>query len=222
MSQKLTETQSRTQKPLTSGSVEQLNLPSLWNDDGEPHPAWSTPATEDDVAEAAKYLITAVEPDASDQRAKTIFRLLKTQDYSRAELLLAMKKLPFDPEASHNYGRGFNPADVERIVEENRKTRARLQQPLSSEQRDEMIAEHPEEIAPDAFHCCGFNAYDEPQWRYAPNPDTKREDINPEPKTPNPDLGEGRPGAARDSSETDGDTVDLGSFLNQVQEQADQ
>lgn len=188
-------------------------MPKLWDEDGTPHPAWSVEADEEEYEKAAAYLVAAVEPEASEGRMQTIARLLKTRDYTRAELLLAMKRLPFDPEASHNYGRGFNPADVERIVGEQRKTRARLQQPLSSEQRDEMIAEHPEEIDPDAFHCCGFNAYDEPQWRYAPNAEA-------DPKEPNPDLGESRPGASRESSDTEGDALGLGAVLEEAQEKA--
>jgi len=206
-------TQNSALKKIGSGSPEQQPVPDLWAEDGSPHPAWSVQAQEEEYEQAAAYLVAAVEPEASEGRMQTISRLLKTRDYSRAELLLAMKRLPFDPDASHNYGRGFNPADVERIVEEHRKTRARLQQPLSSEQRDEMIAEHPDEIDPDAFHCCGFNSYDEPQWRYAP-------DADAEPKEPNPDLGEARPGASRQSSDTGGDAKPLGDLLEEAQEKA--
>jgi len=122
-----------------------------------------------------------------------------------------MKRLPFDPDASHNYGRGFNPADVERIVEEHRKRRTRLQHPLSSRQRDEIIAEHPEKIDPDAFHCCGFNSYDEPQWMYAP-------DAEAEPKESNPDLGESLPGRNRQESDTGEETAALGEILDEAQE----
>lgn len=205
--------QNNVPKKIGNGSPEQQTLPRLWDESGEPHPAWSVEATDEEYRNAAIYLVAAVEPEASESRMKTIVRLLKTRDYSRAELLLAMKRLPFDPEASHNYGRGFNPADVERIIEESRKTRARLQQPLSSEQRDEMIAEHPGEIDPDAFHCCGFNEYDEPLWRYAPN-------VDSEPRQPTPDLGEARPGAGRTSSDTDGETKVLGEILDEAQEKA--
>jgi hypothetical protein len=189
-----------------------LTTPALWTDEGKPHPAWSTPATEEDYAEAAKHLIAAVEPEASEQRSKMIYRLLKTREYSRAELLLVMQELPFDPDAAHNYGKGLNPADVERIITEHRKTRTRLQQPISSEQRDEMIAEHPEEIDPDAFHCCGFSAYDEPLWRYAP-------DADAEPKEPTPELPDHQPGAARQESDTGGSTVDFGKLIEEIPEE---
>ncbi|WVM01038.1 hypothetical protein [Salinibacter phage 6_8] len=177
-----------------------MTTPALWTDEGEPHPAWTTPATEEDYATAAKHLLAAVEPEASDQRSKMIYRLLRTREYSRAELLLVMKELPFDPDASHNYGKGLNPADIERIVEENRQTRRRLTRPMDSETRDEFITEHGAD--PDAFHCCGFDKYDEPLWRYAPNPDTKREDIDPSPKEPRPELPEDTPGASRQESDT--------------------
>ena len=159
--------------------------------------------------------MAAVEPDASDSRMQTVARLLKTRDYTRAELMLAMKELPFDPEASHNYGKGFNPADVERIVSEHRKLRQKLSQPLSSEDRDELIAEHPEKIDPDAFHCCGFNSYDEPLWRYAP-------DVDTDPKKPKPDLGESLPGRTRDESDTGGDPASLGAIMDEAQEHVDE
>jgi len=190
-------------------------VPELWDEAGNPHPAWQVEASEEEHEQAAAYLVAAVEPEASEGRMQTIARLLKTRDYSRAELLLAMKRLPFDPDASHNYGRGFNPADVERIIQDNRKTRARLQQPLSSEQRDEMIAAHPEEIDPDAFHCCGFNEYDEPLWRYAP-------EAEADPKEPNPDLGQARPGASRQSSDTGRDAKPIGDILEEAKERAEE
>lgn len=151
-----------------------------------------------------------VEPEAPEGRPTTMYRALKTRGYSRAELLLAMKQLPFDPDASHNYGRGFNPADVERIISEHRKARTRLTQRLTSKQRDQLIAEFPDEIDPDAFHCCGFNSYDEPLWRYAP-------DVDSEPQEPNPDLGASLPGKDRKRQDTNGPT-DLGSILDEAQE----
>ena len=165
-------------------------------------------------------MITAVEPEASDKRVRTITRLLKSRDYTRAELLLAMKRLPFDPDASHNYGRGFNPADVERIIDENRELRQKLSRPLSSEERDELITEHSAKIDPDAFHCCGFNKYDEPRWRYVPDPETKRPDVDPEPKEPNPDLGESLPGRHREDADVDGPTSFEG-LVSEAKEKAD-
>jgi len=212
MADQTTETQNSALTKIGSGSPEQQALPDLWDEAGNPHPAWSVKAAEEEVEQAAAYLVAAVEPEASDSRMQTVTRLLKTRDYSRAELLLAMKRLPFDPDASHNYGRGFNPADVERIVEENRTTRARLQQPLSSEQRDEMIAEHPKEIDPDAFHCCGFNSYDEPLWRYAPS-------VESQPKEPEPGLGESLPGRRQQKSDTGGEAAELGEILDNAQEE---
>jgi len=169
------------------------------------------PAEDEEYTQAAAYLMAAVEPEASDSRMKTVARLLRTRDYTRAELMLAMKELPFDPEASHNYGKGFNPADVERIVDEHRTLRRRLTQPLSSEDRDNLIAEFSDKIDPDAFHCCGFNSYDEPLWRYAP-------DVEAQPKEPQPDLGESLPGRNRDEDDAQG----ISSFEGLVSEAQEQ
>lgn len=148
-----------------------------------------------------------VEPEAPEGRPTTMYNALKTRDYSRAELLLVMKELPFDPDASHNYGRGFNPADVQRIVDEHRALRARLGQALTSEQRDELIASFPDEIDPDAFHCCGFNSFDEPLWRYAPH-------VEADPKRPTPELDNELPGRGRQRDEDGHEPVQLGEALD--------
>jgi hypothetical protein len=211
-------TETRQSNDLTkigSASPEQQPLPEIWDENGAPHPAWSVEAGPEEYEQAAAYMVAAVEPSASEGRMQTVTRLLKTRDYSRAELLLAMKRLPFDSDASHNYGRGFNPADVDRIVEEHRTLRAKLSQPLSSDDRDELIAEHPEKIDPDAFHCCGFNSYDEPQWMYAP-------DAGAEPKEPNPDLGESLPGRNRQESDTGEEAAALGEIIKEAQDKAEE
>jgi len=184
------------------------------SEDGSPHELWDVPAEPEDYDAAATVLISAVEPEASEQRVAFLARLLKTKEYSKAEIALVMKELPFDPEASHNYGRGFNPADIQRIVDEHRTLRARLDQRLSSSQRDDLIAEFPEEVDPDGFECAGFNEYDEPLWYYAP--DVDHEDA-PEPR---PQLGDGTPGAARQESDTDGEVAPVGQILNEAQQHA--
>jgi len=185
------------------------------NEEGDPHELWEVPAEEDDYNAAATFLISAVEPEASEQRVAFLTRLLKTREYSKAEVALVMKRLPFDPEASHNYNRGFNPADVERIVDEHRTLRARLRQRLSSDQRDDLIAAFPDEIDPDGFECAGFNEFDEPLWYYAP---TIKAASAPD---PTPDLGEARPGAARQDSDTGGEPAAVGDLLDKAQEHAE-
>lgn len=121
------------------------------------------------MSEATTHLLTLCEPDASDQRAVMLTRMLDSYDYSRAELMLAMREVPRDPEASHNYGGGFNLADVHRVIEKNRQMRARLKQALTRKARDELLTEYPETLDGDDFKCCGFNEHDKPLYRYAPN-----------------------------------------------------
>jgi len=143
-------------------------MPPVVAEDGDPHPAWSVPAGEDDYNDAAIFLLSAVEPEAEAPRAQFVAQILKTREYSRAELALVMRELPFDPDASHNYGGGLNPADVQRIVDRHRELRARLTQKITSEQRDDLIAEFPEELDPDGFRIAGWTQSDDPLWRYAP------------------------------------------------------
>ena len=108
-----------------------------------------------------------IEPDASKDRSRLIGCLMAMRDYTRAELLLAMQRVPFDSRASHNYGRGFNAADVERVVAEHRKLRAMLTRTLTDFQRRKLCDEFPTEIHPDHFGVCGYDADDRPLYVYA-------------------------------------------------------
>lgn len=184
----------------------------MTNDEGDPHPAWTVEADAEDYKNAAKFLVSAVEPEASPERAAFLARLLRTKEYTKAELGLVMRELPFDPDASHNYGKGFNPADVQRIVDEHRELRARLNQKLTSEQRDDLIARCPKEIDPDDFECAGFDEHDNPLWMYVPG--IEHSDA-PEPQ---PHLDNGSP-PSRDREDAEGmvafdeATRDLGEQL---------
>jgi hypothetical protein len=140
-----------------------LPLPSVTDD-----AAWSTPAAPGDVAEAAAHFVAACEPAAGPDRIAGVARLLSTRSYTTAELLAAMRDLPFDPEASHNYGRGLNLADVERIVARYRQRRARLRQSITAATRDDLLAEC-SDLDPEDFHCCGFDERNAELYRYAPN-----------------------------------------------------
>lgn len=189
-------------------------MPDLWTEDGEPNPLWKVPATAEDYSQAATYFVAAVEPSAGAERMQMITRLLKTKEYSRAELLLAMKELPHDPEASHNYGNGFNAADVSRVVEENRRLRRALTHPVSTERKNELIVEHGDEIDDDAFHVCTYDKYDNPMWRYAPNTDG-------DPQEPTPETEDTLPGAHRErDDERTNTTQELGDILDEAQRKA--
>lgn len=186
-------------------------MPDFWDSEGNEHPSWSIEATEEEVMEAAAFLITAVEPEASDQRVQMIARLLKMRDYTRAELLLVMRELPFDSDAAHNYGRGLNPADVERIIQANREIRAKATKLMSSQERDELIAKCPDRVDPDDFHLSTYNSYDEPLWAYNPGLDSN-------PRQPRPKLEESTPGKYRSRDEDSGDILELGPLLDRVLE----
>lgn len=128
---------------------------------------WKLPATASDIQAAAAHLIAAVEPEASSERVAVVTRLLAAYGYTRAELLLAMRELPRDPEASHNFGRGLNLADVERIVRGSRQMRARLLRPATMSAITALVEAHPELSLQD-FRCCGFDERGERLYRYAP------------------------------------------------------
>lgn len=93
-------------------------------------------------------------------------RLIAMRDYTRAELLQAMQAVPFDTRASHNYGRGLNAADVERVVAEGRRLRKMLDRMLTQRQMFDLCAEFPNEVAPSDFGICGYDGMDNPFFRY--------------------------------------------------------
>jgi len=189
-------------------------MPPVVAEDGDPHPAWSVPAGEDDYNDAAIFLLSAVEPEAEAPRAQFVAQILKTREYSRAELALVMRELPFDPDASHNYGGGLNPADIERVVSRHRELRVRLNQRMTAEERDDLIAAFPEQIDPEGFHVAGFTRHDEPLFRYVPNTEA-------DPQEPNPDLGSSMPGAARQRDEATGETT-FGKLVSKANEKAEE
>lgn len=94
-------------------------------------------------------------------------RLMGMRDYTRAELVLAVQRVPFDSRASHNFGRGLNVADVERVIMEHRKLRAMIDRVVTEFQMRKLCEEFATEIEPDHFGVCGYDADDRPLWRYA-------------------------------------------------------
>lgn len=115
----------------------------------------------------AKFLITACDGGSDPQRIAMLARLVAMRGYSRAELALAASKVPYDTRASHNYGRGLNAADVERVVAESRKLRAMLDRMLTERQMFDVCAEFPEDLDPSQFGICGYDSMDRPFYRYA-------------------------------------------------------
>jgi len=154
--------------PLSSTTDALPNVPSPT--DAE---AWKVPATREDCQAAATYLLTATEmglPEkrrASDEEKMVFMRLLAAYDYTRAELIYAMREVPRDPERFG--GRGVTIQDVERIVRQSRTMRARLDQQIDEEALGELLAEFPDDLNREDFHCSGFNKFDEPLYRYAPD-----------------------------------------------------
>lgn len=155
--------QETTLSTITNESSEPPSLPGPFEDE-----LWDVPATEEDVEKATAHLVALCEPAASEDRVNILTRQMKTYDYTRAELMLAMREVPRDPEAAHNYGKGFRISDVERIVKRSRKMRARLKQKLTRSAMMELLEEYPDALDRGDFHPCGFNEHNEALYRYLP------------------------------------------------------
>lgn len=134
--------------------------------------AWAYPATQADVKHAVAFLVTVVDPALAENpdRFRTLTALVAGRGYTRAELLLAMKRLPFE----NAYGEGFRLDLVESLVTESRKVRAivgnnpdgkpRL---LTQRQMFDICAEFPEELSPDRFGIADYDADHRPLYRFA-------------------------------------------------------
>ncbi len=196
-----------TPPPISSETERLPTPPSVLN-----RRAWEEPATARDAAEAASYLIAATEmglPEkqrASDAERQTFVRMLTSYDYTRAELLLAMREVPRDPERFG--GRAAGIQDVERVIRKSRTMRARLEQALTAQARDELCAAYPQEISAEAFRCCGFNQFNEPLYRYTP-------DVPSHAGPPRAELPDERPGAGRSREDEPGGTIALSDAITE-------
>lgn len=140
------------------------------------------PATPKDIEEATTHLITACEMGLrQEQRAsakeKQVFaRLMAAYEYTQAELILAMREVPRDPERFG--GSSISVQDVERVVKKHRQMRARLKQQITARIMGDLLTEFPELDAKD-FHVAGYDDHNNAMWRYVPN--VKREGPRPLP-----------------------------------------
>jgi hypothetical protein len=169
--------------------------------------AWQIPATQEDCQAAATHLLTATEMGlsherrTSDEEKMAFMRLLAAYDYTRAELIYAMREVPRDPERFG--GRGVTIQDVERIVRQSRTMRARLDQQIDEEALGELLAEFPDDLDREDFQCSGFNKFDEPLYRYAP-------ELKKHGGPPRPVLEEKKRPKRRGNETADGDEIVAG------------
>ena len=165
---------------------------------------WQKDATVDDICAACAYLLDMVEPECTEARQSAVTRALLTRDYSRAELLLAMREVPFQ----NDYGKGLRLDVIERIIRQHREDRAGLQRSLTRAKVVDLLERHPKALQFDDFHICGYveGNRDAPLYRYAP-------DIG-KPKEPVANLEEG-PSQRRE----DGGTVEAGKLATDYLEE---
>lgn len=140
--------------------------------------------------DAGSFLLQATEIGlAASNRAvdveRAVFaRLLASRSYSRAELMLAMREVPFDPDRFG--GRGVTVQDVERVVLRHRRLRAKLRQPMTAAEITEVCVAFPRDVSTDGFRCCGFDAHNQPLFRYAPEAPAATSEPTPVIEDPDP------------------------------------
>ena len=115
------------------------------------------------------------EPDCSEPRQNAVMRAVMTRGYTRAELLLAMREVPFQ----NSYGQGLRLDVIERIIKQHRQDRAALQRKLTREKVVDLLERYPKALSSDDFHICGYveGAKNRPLQRYAPGVGTPKEAV---------------------------------------------
>ena len=126
--------------------------------------AWEAPASADDFAEVAAFLVSAVEPGATAARVGVVARLLAMRGYSRAELLLVAHEAPFRP----HYGPHIRPDVCDAVVRESRELRARLRSARLSADGVAEACVADSELRPEDFVVCGFDDRNRPLYLHAP------------------------------------------------------
>jgi len=160
--------------------------------------AWVVPAEPGETAEVAAFLISAVEPEANANRVATLTRLVAMQDYTRAELLLALRKLP----TMNAYGQGFRLDLLHQLVEESRNVRRIIGHPmdgrdgakprkLTERQMFDACQTYPEHFRTDDFRVCDYDVQNRPFYVYAPDAPPQHE--------PTPELEDRTPPARLDA-----------------------
>lgn len=152
--------------------------------------AWATPAEPDEVEDVAAFLITLVEPSLEHNpgRVRALTGIVAMQGYTRAELLLGLRRLP----VRNAYGQGFRPDLLDEVVQESRRARRIVADPidgrprlLTERQMFDACAEHPEYFRPESFGVFTYDVTDRPLYRYAAEPTPRR--------TATPSLAEAAP-----------------------------
>lgn len=108
------------------------------------------------------------------------------QPYTRAELLLAVREVPRDPEAGHNFGdKGMSLSDIERVIRRHRTLVAKLTQRhlLTSVEVDKLCGDV-YRLDRTHFGCSGFDQRTGEQklWRYVPGGASRRADVPQPPR----------------------------------------
>lgn len=107
-----------------------------------------------------------VDPGADERRAVLYAQMVGQRGYSRAELLHALRNVPFDSEASHRFGRGLNLADIERSVEKVRAVRSSLRRLLTPDEVAAAVRASGGTITHEHFGVGGYDERDRPLYRY--------------------------------------------------------
>ena len=152
------------------------------------------------MQDCAAYLVTLVEPSlaGNPKRLRALVAVVAMQGYTRAEMLLAMKRLP----VTNAYGMGFRPDVLDEVVQKNRAVRRIAADPadgvprlLTQRQMFKACEEHPDFFRSDDFGIATYDPDDRPLYRYArrsgPHVHAPRPEIDESPRPVRTDTGSG-------------------------------
>jgi len=171
--------------------------------------AWEGNADHDTVAAAVALVFSTMGAGAggdSDQQKRTV-QMVAARGYSEAELKYAAQELLYDSTIDWKMrnDKPITAADFERVVAQHRAMRRKLGLLLHPSQMNKLIEEFPRLLSAGDFGIGGYDADNQPLFRYKADPSTRTADSTPR------IYEDDRPGADRQRKEGGHEPTALGT-----------
>jgi len=195
-------------------SIANFSPPSLREAD-----AWEGEAERETVVTAVALVFSTMGAGAGGDTGeqKRTVQMVAARGYSEAELKYAAQELLYDSTIDWKMrnDKPITAADFERIVAQHRSMRRKLELLLHPSQMNKLVENFPRLLSAEDFGIGGYDADNQPLFRYKADPSTRTADSTPRIYEDN------RPGADRQRNEDGHEPAALGTseeILNAVTE----
>lgn len=118
---------------------------------------------------AVSIVLTCIQPNFGAAQAAMLCRMVADRGYTKAELALAAKELPFDEvmNSKLRFDNPVIPADFERVIKAHREQVAALRTPQTQSGMFKLLQKYPE-LERENFKVCGYQPGEDgaPLYRY--------------------------------------------------------